>query len=78
MPNGNIDFLTDTILNWESPFSLACKKICREKALSRYFKTKDCYIKPVEKTFGYDYKTDKPDCLQVDLYSNTILSTINS
>ena len=27
MPNENIDFLTDTILNSENPFVLACKKI---------------------------------------------------
>ena len=73
MLNGNIDFVIDTILNWESPFVLACKKNRREKALSvwlsSYFKTKDCYIEPVEKIVGYDYKTGKPDCLQI--YSNT-------
>ena len=69
MPNGNIDFVTDTILNWESPFVLACKKICREKAFSSYFKTKDCYIEHAEKIVGYDYKTGKPDCPQI--YSNT-------
>ena len=69
MPNGNSDFVTDTILNWEIPFVLVCKKICRQKALSSYFKTKDCYIEPVEKIVGYDYKTGKPDCLQI--YSNT-------
>ena len=73
MLNGNIDFVTDTILNWESPFVLACKKNRREKTLSvwlsSYFKTKDCYIEPVEKIVGYDYKTGKPDCLQI--YSNT-------
>ena len=68
-PNGNIYFVTDTILNWESPFVLACKKICREKALSSYFKTKNCHIESVEKIVGYDYKTDKPDCLQI--YYNT-------
>ena len=50
MPNGNIDFVTDTILNWESLFALACKKICREKALSSYFKTKDCYNEPLGKS----------------------------
>ena len=69
IPNRNTDFVTDTILNWESPFALACKKICREKALSSYFKKKDCYIEPVEKIVSYDYKTGKPNCLQI--YSNT-------
>ena len=69
MANGNIDFVTDTILNSESPFVLACKKICREKTLSSYFKTKDCYIEPVEKIVGYYYKTAKLKCLQI--YSNT-------
>ena len=34
-----------------------------------YFKTKDCYFEPVEKVFGYDYKTGKPNCLQI--FSNT-------
>ena len=32
MANENIDFVTDTILNSESPFGLACKKNCRENA----------------------------------------------
>ena len=58
-----------TILNWESPFVVACKKICREKVLSNYFKIGDCYTEPVEKIAGYDYKTGKPDCLQI--HSNT-------
>ena len=31
MPNENIDFVTDTILNSESPFVLFCKKNCGEK-----------------------------------------------
>ena len=49
MPNENIDFLTDTILNSENLFVLACKKI---KERERTFpvillKKKDCYIEPV-------------------------------
>ena len=74
MPNVNIDFVTDTILNCEYPFVLACKKICKERAFSSYFKTKDCYIEPVEKIVGYDCKTGKQDCPQI--YSNTL--TLNS
>ena len=62
MANENIDFVTDTILNSESPFVLAGKKNCREKAFSSYFKTRDCNIEPVEKMIGCSYKTGKPDC----------------
>ena len=31
MANGNIDFVTDTILNSESPFVLACKKFAERR-----------------------------------------------
>ena len=62
IPNENIIFLTETILNSKSPFFLGCKKHCREKAFIRYFKTRDCYIEPVEKIVGCNYKTGKPDC----------------
>ena len=71
MPNGNIDFVTDTVLNRESPFVLACKKICRKKTLSSYFKTKDCYTEPVGKIVGYDYKTGNPYYLQIHSNTNT-------
>ena len=73
MPNGNIDFVTHTILNSENPFVLGCKKICRNKALSSCFKTKDWNIEPLEKIVGYDYKTGKPECLKIYI---PILSTI--
>ena len=69
MPNGNIDFVTHTILNSENLFVLGCKKICRKKALSSYFKTKDWNIEPLEKIVAYDYKTGKLECLKI--YSNT-------
>ena len=62
MANENIDFVTDTILNLESPFVLACKKHCREKAFASYFKTRDCYVERVEKIVGCNYKTGKSDC----------------
>ena len=63
MTNENIDFITDTILNSERPFFLACKKNCREKAFFSYFKTRNCYIEPVEKIVGCNYEIGKPDCL---------------
>ena len=36
MPNENIDFLTDNILNSENPFVLACKKIKAREDISSY------------------------------------------
>ena len=62
MPNGNIDLATNTILNSDSPFVLACRKpICSS-----------LYVKPVEKIVGYDYELGKPNCVQYI----TILSTL--
>ena len=52
MANENIDFVTDTILNSESPFVLVWPvKNCRAKEFASYFKTRDCYThtEPVEK-----------------------------
>ena len=31
MPNGKIDFVTDTILSCESPFVLACKRFAERR-----------------------------------------------
>ena len=63
MANENIDFVTDTILNSESPFVLVWPvKNCRAKEFASYFKTRDCYThtEPVEKIVGCNYETGKP------------------
>ena len=70
MASENIDFVTDTNLNsethlfWPAKKKKKKKKKCRERTFSSYFKTRVCYIEPVEKTVGCNYKTGKLDQLK--------------
>ena len=76
-PNFVIDHETETLLTYESSFSIAFKKFSGKKTVNDFIKKKTHFVAPKQTNMGFDPVSQKEDSIQYVPLESTLRAILS-